>query len=116
MQWEVKQWNAEPVLLSARVAPIDLDGTVSAAQVVLRFDTTQVSCCFVEGLRHIHSRTRKRLTAPMLQVLTVTTKGERKTKEQRVLENWVFERHLPARTGWRIKERIETTAPLYITQ
>lgn len=37
--------------------------------------------------------------------------GKRTTKRQRVLENYVFERMMPVRDGWKIKQKVENTPP-----
>ena len=87
MDWSLVSLNSDPALLSARSAPVDLDGQIEVAQIALRIDATQA-----------------------LDV-TPARGGKKERKEQRTVENWVFERHLPARTGWRIKERIDTTPP-----
>jgi hypothetical protein len=49
----------------------------------------------------------------MLIAQALTTKGGQgtQTKQQRVVENCVFERHLPTKRGWRIKESLETSVP-----
>ena len=85
MTWSLVSHHTEPKVLSARLAPIDLDGKIEIAQVALRFDATQV--------------------------LEISKGAQKSRKEQRSVENWVFERHLPARTGWRVKERLDTTTP-----
>lgn len=87
MDWSLISYTSEPVVLAARLAPIDLEGAIEVAQITLRIDATQA--------------------------LTVGGgRGQKEQrKEQRTVENWVFERHLPARMGWRVKERVETTQP-----
>jgi predicted lipid-binding transport protein (Tim44 family) len=87
MDWALVSYTSEPVVLAARAAPVDLDGNIMVAQVTLRIDSTQA----------LH--------------VTDSRSGKREKKEQRTVENWVFERHLPVKQGWRVKERIETTQP-----
>lgn len=37
--------------------------------------------------------------------------GKRTTKKQRVVENYVFERLMPVRDGWKIKAKLDDTPP-----
>jgi len=45
------------------------------------------------------------------QVLRTSTNGKTHTRTSRVLENYVFERMMPVRDGWKIKQRVEFTPP-----
>lgn len=46
MSWRLIRTNAPPKLMSVRVASIDHEGNAEAGQVVVRFDTDQVSLVF----------------------------------------------------------------------
>jgi hypothetical protein len=43
LQWELVKMNEEPKLISARLTPLDAEGKIELAQVVVRFDSIQVS-------------------------------------------------------------------------
>lgn len=43
MKWELVKMNEDPKLISARLTPLDAEGKVELAQVVVRFDSNQVS-------------------------------------------------------------------------
>lgn len=45
------------------------------------------------------------------QILTTTTAGNKTVRRGRVVENYVFERMMPVREGWKIKQRVEDTPP-----
>lgn len=42
MKWELVKMNGEPKLVSARLTPLDAEGRVELAQVVVKFDSDQV--------------------------------------------------------------------------
>jgi hypothetical protein len=44
LKWALVRMNAEPKLVSARITPLDAEGRVELAQVVVQFDSDQVSC------------------------------------------------------------------------
>jgi hypothetical protein len=39
------------------------------------------------------------------------TAGKTNTRSSRVIENYVFERMMPVRDGWKIKQKVENTPP-----
>jgi hypothetical protein len=45
------------------------------------------------------------------QMLSTTTAGKKTTRNQRVVENYVFERMMPVRDVWKIKQRLDDTPP-----
>lgn len=84
MSWELVRRDAVH-LKSARISPVDTDSQIFMSQVVLRIETEQA--------------------------LSTGTNGQKSRRQQKVVENWMFERVLPPRVGWKIKQKLETTPP-----
>jgi hypothetical protein len=99
MEWGMAMGQHQPRILWARIAQVNEDAEVG--QVAVRFDTNQVSLLHPSYMGLEINR----------QVLRTSTNGKTQTRTSRVLENYVFERMMPVREGWKIKQRVEFTPP-----